>query len=176
MLYIKQMNNKDLLYSTGNYIQYLVIKYNRKEYIIQEWVAIYFSRRSSQPRDQTWVSRTVGRRFTIWATRETPYKYIHIYVFSLYINIWITELLCCIPETKTTFVNQSCLTLWDPLDCSTPGSSVHEVLQARILEWVAMPSSKGSSQCRGQTHVSHVSCTGRRVLYHSYHLESPNQA
>ena len=34
---------------------------------------------------------------------------------------------------------QSCLTLCDPIDCSTPGSSVHEILQARILEWVAMP-------------------------------------
>ena len=37
---------------------------------ILEWVAIFFSRRSSQPRDQTWVSRIAGRRFTIWATRE----------------------------------------------------------------------------------------------------------
>ena len=40
---------------------------------------------------------------------------------------------------------QSCLTLHDPLDCSPPGSSVHGILQARILEWVAMPSSRGSS-------------------------------
>ena len=40
---------------------------------------------------------------------------------------------------------QLCLTLCDPMDCSPPGSSVHEVLQGRILKWVAMPSSKGSS-------------------------------
>ena len=40
---------------------------------------------------------------------------------------------------------QSCLTLYDPLDCSPPGSSVHGILQARTLEWVAMPSSRGSS-------------------------------
>ena len=40
---------------------------------------------------------------------------------------------------------QSCPTLWDPMDCSLSGSSVHEMLQSRILEWVAMPSSKGSS-------------------------------
>ena len=38
-----------------------------------------------------------------------------------------------------------CLTLCDPMDYSLPGSSVHGVLQARILEWVAMPSSRGSS-------------------------------
>ena len=41
---------------------------------------------------------------------------------------------------------QSCLTLCDPVDCSLPSSSVHRILQARILEWVAMPSSRGSSQ------------------------------
>ena len=35
-------------------------------------------------------------------------------------------------------VTQSCLTLWDPMDCSLPGSSVHEILQARILQWVAI--------------------------------------
>ena len=42
-------------------------------------------------------------------------------------------------------VAQSCPTLCDPIDCSPPGSSVHGILQARILEWVAMPSSKVSS-------------------------------
>ena len=56
---------------------------------------------------------------------------------------------------------QSCLTLCNPMDCRSPGSSVHGILQARILEWVAMPSSRGSSQSRGQTHVSYVSCIGR---------------
>ena len=40
---------------------------------------------------------------------------------------------------------QSCLTLCDPMECIPPGSSVHGILQARILEWVAMPSSKESS-------------------------------
>ena len=42
-------------------------------------------------------------------------------------------------------VTQSCLTLCDPLDCKPPGSSVHGILQARILEWVATPFSRGSS-------------------------------
>ena len=41
-----------------------------------------------------------------------------------------------------------CPTLCDPVDCSLPGSSVYRILQARILEWVAMPSSRGSSQPR----------------------------
>ena len=49
---------------------------------------------------------------------------------------------------------QSCLTLWDPMNHRSPGSSVHGILQARILEWVSMSSSRGSSQLRDQTHVS----------------------
>ena len=52
-------------------------------------------------------------------------------------------------------VSQSCLTLWDPMDCSLPSSSVHGILQARILEWVAVPFSRGSCQPRDWTQVSH---------------------
>ena len=48
---------------------------------------------------------------------------------------------------------QLCLTLCNPMDCSPLGSSVHGILQARILEWVAMPSSRGSSQSRDQIHI-----------------------
>ena len=57
---------------------------------------------------------------------------------------------------------QSCPTLCDPMDCSLPDSSVHGILQARILEWVAMPFSRGSSQPRNQTQVSCISCTAGR--------------
>ena len=53
-------------------------------------------------------------------------------------------------------VAQSCPTLCDPTDCSPPGSSVHGILQARILEWVAFPSSGGSSQPRGWPQVSRL--------------------
>ena len=52
---------------------------------------------------------------------------------------------------------QPCLTLCDPMNCSLPGSSVQGIFQARILEWVAMPSSKGSSWPRDQTSISYVS-------------------
>ena len=51
-------------------------------------------------------------------------------------------------------------------DCSPRGSSVHGISQARILEWVATPFSKGSSPLRDRTLISYVSCTGRWVLYH----------
>ena len=57
----------------------------------------------------------------------------------------------------------SCVWLCDPMDCSTPGSSVHEI-QARILEWISLPSSRESSWSRDQTSISYVSCIGRQVL------------
>ena len=63
-------------------------------------------------------------------------------------------------------VAQSCPTLHDPVDCSPPGSSVHGILQARILEWVAISFSRGSSQPRDQTGGPYISCIGRWVLYH----------
>ena len=61
---------------------------------------------------------------------------------------------------------QSCLTLCDPMDCSPPGSSVLLASPGKILEWAAMPSSRGSSRPRDRTRVSYVSSTGRWVLYH----------
>ena len=61
---------------------------------------------------------------------------------------------------------QLCLILCDSMDCSPPASSVHRILQATILEWVAMSPSRGSSPPRNQTHISCVSCTGKQVLYH----------
>ena len=76
------------------------------------------------------------------------------------ICMWCAELL------------QLCPTLCDFMDCSPPGSSVHGILQARILEWVAMPSSRGSSEPRDRTQVSCVSCIGRQVLYHQHHQGS----
>ena len=62
-------------------------------------------------------------------------------------------------------VLQSCMTLCDPVDHSPLGSSVHGILQSRILELVAVPSSRASCQLRDQTHVFYVSCIGRQVPY-----------
>ena len=66
---------------------------------------------------------------------------------------------------------QLCLTLCNPIDCSLPGSSAQGILRARILEWVAISSSRRSSQPRDRTHISYVSCIGRWVLYHLGHPE-----
>ena len=59
---------------------------------------------------------------------------------------------CCL-------IAQWCPTFCDPMDCIPPGSSVHGISQARVLEWVAISFSRGSSQCRDQTWISHI--TGR---------------
>ena len=65
---------------------------------------------------------------------------------------------------------QSCATLWDPLDDSLPGSSVHVSFQARILEWAAISSCRGSSQPRDRTRAS---CIAGRFFY-QYQETSPN--
>ena len=62
-------------------------------------------------------------------------------------------------------VAQSRLTLWDPMDCSLPGSSVQGISQARILEWVAISSSRNSFWPRDRTHISWISCIGDQILY-----------
>ena len=87
--------------------------------------------------------------------------------------LWWFELFCTFTALITKFwlkvytgyalVNESCLTLCNPMDCSPSGSSVHGIFQARILEWVAIFFYRGSSQSRAQTCIS---CTGRRILYH----------
>ena len=59
-------------------------------------------------------------------------------------------------------VTQLCPTLCDPMDCSPPASSVHGILQARILEWVAISFSRGSSQSRDQNSVSGI---GRQIFF-----------
>ena len=70
--------------------------------------------------------------------------------------------LCCAMLQVRLFNQTLSLTLCNPMDLSPPDSSVHGILQARILEWVVMPSSKGSSQSKNETHISWVFCTAGR--------------
>ena len=65
----------------------------------------------------------------------------------------------------------SCVWLWDTVDCSLPGSSVQGILQARILEWVAMPSSQGIFPTQG-SNPGLLHC--RWILYHLSHQENPS--
>ena len=76
-------------------------------------------------------------------------------------------------HTHVCLVTQLCLTLWDFMDCNLPGSSVHGILQARILEWVTMHSSRGSFQPKDQTQgllhcrwiLCHLSHQGSSYIY-----------
>ena len=77
---------------------------------------------------------------------------------------------CPVPIPVLGLVAQSCPTLCDPMDCSPPGSSVHGILQARILEWLATPSSRGSSSTQG-SNPGFLHC--RQILYHLSHQGSP---
>ena len=76
--------------------------------------------------------------------------------------------LCCAKSL------QSCLTLWDPIDCCPPDSSVQGILQARLREWVSKSSSRRSSWSGNRTHLSCVSCIGRQILYQWATWEAPS--
>ena len=82
-------------------------------------------------------------------------------------GFWVNIFSLCVPACSV--VSDS----FAAPGCSLPGSSVHGISQASILGWVAISSSKGSSQPRVQTWVPCVFCTGRWILYHWATWESP---
>ena len=94
-----------------------------------------------------------GRFFTasaIWKAQKLWKSFHQLYHSVIYMQ--------CMPAKSL----QSCLTFCNHMDCSPPGSSVHGILQKRIMEWVAISSSRGSSQPRDRTHVS---CIGWQVFH-----------
>ena len=105
-----------------------------------EWVSISYPRWSSWSRDWTRISCTGRWVLYRWATREAQWN-----------------MLCCAKSL------QLCPTLCNPIDWSPPGSSVHGIFKARILEQIAISFSRRSSWARDQTNVSWI---GRRILYH----------
>ena len=152
--------------------------------IILLWTAFPFSSGSSQPRNRTQVSHIPGRFFTSWATREThkilmclfSYQSKSIYATwaqwqiiclqmqeaqETWINDWARTRACACTHARThthTHTHGIQVTYCNPMDCSLPGSSVCGIFMARILEWVAISSSRGSSWPRNQTHVPCISC------------------
>ena len=82
--------------------------------------------------------------------------YIHVYITHTYILQYthMYKHMCMCAKLL-----QSCPNLCNPMDCSSHGFPVHGILQARLSEWVAVPSSRGSSRARHQTSVSCDSCT-----------------
>ena len=101
---------------------------------IQEWVAYPFSSGSSWPRNWTGVSCIAGGFFTNWAIREAHiYVCVFVCVYT-YIYIYTHVYCCCCSAAKL------CLTLCNSMDCSLPGSSVHGILQTRMLDGLPFPS------------------------------------
>ena len=83
--------------------------------------------------------------------------------YSVWSLVAVEEPMCACVHAEML---QLCPTVCSPVDCNPPGSSVLGILQARVLEWVAIPFSRGSSRPRDGTCVSYVSRIGRRVLHH----------
>ena len=106
-------------------------------------------------------------KFTIWNRNYICTRLVILYLIHLHAShikhwdalsvSWRCMLLCVCVHA------QLCPTLCDPMDCSPLGSSVHDIFQARILEWVAISISRGSSRPRNWTHVSCFSCIGRII-------------
>ena len=94
----------------------------------------------------------------LWSCEDLP-QHIIIQYFH-YANTIDVNNLKSMKVKAESLVTQSCPTFCDPMDCSLPGSSVHGIFQARILEWVAISFFRGSSWPRDPTWVSHIA--GRR--------------
>ena len=92
------------------------------------------------------------------AILQTPFLFTPLNCYFLFIHPQLSS--ACVPSP------QLCLILWDPIDCSPPGYSVHGISKAKILKWHAISFFRGSSQPRNQAHVSCVSSIGRQILYH----------
>ena len=139
---------------------------------ILEWVAVSSSRASSQPRDPTPISYT-GRRIFFYhcTTKEVVVLPANRMLKAVTFSLWLWQCFLSIVHCSAHLTLAVCagpvasvMSVCDPMDCNPPGSSVHGILLARILEWVATPSSRGSSQLRDQTGVSCISCVAGRFF------------
>ena len=104
---------------------------------------------ASMHRAVTHTRPTGSRTHTCCHSSSVVYFYFVMSNSHALAEKWVKSCLC-------VWVAQSCLTLCNPMDCSSLGYSVPGILQERILEWVAIPFSRGSSQLRGWTRVSHI--------------------
>ena len=109
-------------------------------------------------------------------SRQLALDYTHIYNWAGFLGGSVVKEPAC--QCRRAYVVcyfscvWHCVMLWTVR--GLPGSSVHGILLARILQWVAIPSSRGSSQARNWTHVSYIWCIGWQVLYREHHQGSPS--
>ena len=110
----------------------------------------------------------------MWNQVLLPWLYLRFFISKFIKRKWKRQSLSptwLLVKVKV-LVAQSCLTLCNPMDCSPPGSSVHGILQARILESAAIPFSRGSSRPRDQTQVSHIAGRFFTTRAHQRSLQS----
>ena len=160
----------------GSWYSSKSIKYKIEQYRIIPWffclfVCFFLSEQIWIPvvsitslnlfKDSSWLSfKSTGGEGGI----ELPWEVWRSNMWPLYSSckghkVSLLSLWLCLSVYVCVLVAKSRLTLCDPMDCGPPGSSVHGILQARILEWVAISFSRGSSQLRDQIQVSCI--TGR---------------
>ena len=99
-------------------------------------------------------SNRISQSYTLYSKLILSY-YSTLVMKKQWVHRNIIHIIC------VCLVAQSCPTLSNPIDCNPPGSSVHGIFQARILDWVAISFSRGPSWPRNQTHVS---CTAGRFF------------
>ena len=137
---------------------------NSFEYIWITWQVYFYVLNNNQTvfnKDCTVLHFQVVHKYSNFMTSSsTPV------IFCSFFLIFTIVILCS--------VAQLCPNLCDPLKYSLPDSSVHGIILASILEWVAISSSRGSSQPRDQTHISCISCIAGRVFTHSLTHQGSN--
>ena len=104
---------------------------------------------ASLPKKPAALGASVGRKHTV------SKQWLLLTVFSVCVCVCV-----CV-----CMLTQSRLTLYDPMDCRPSASSVHGIILTRILEWIDMPFSRGSSWPRDRTSISCVSCIGRQIIH-----------
>ena len=125
--------------------------------MIDPWVGKIPLRREWQPTSVPLPRKFHGWRslvgYSLWGRKEsdtTERLHFHFQIYSYGLHNK--------PLQVKLLFTHSRLMLCKPMDCSPPGPSVHGILKVRILEWIVMPSSMGSSRHREQTRISCVSC------------------
>ena len=144
---------KFLFISLSTWLE-ILIKFIQKAFLLNKKESLFKKRFLTQMfRCTVWVPLSVfllqGPRMPVPGLPELP-------SYLSYGQLAGTQVFIMTSSVMKVKVTQSCPTLCNPMDCSPPGFSVHGILQARILEGVAFPSSRGSSHPRVQTQASHV--------------------
>ena len=129
-----------------------------------EWVVISFSRAPSQPQERKYITKRTecGRQYMRRRKQFGNQNTSGDKCSPLSKHIWWWW-------CSRQVVFDSC----DPMDRSLPGSPVHGILQARTLEWVVIPFSRGSSRPRDQTHIACSSCSVRHVFFSCSFMAEP---